>query len=287
MKMTPDEYENEILSKDISHIPLEPFINKTTKIKHLCPNDHEFFATPSHILQGKGCNICNPRKAKTSQVYNTEIKLLGYTTLDPYVNNKTKILHKHLTCGHTWLVRPNDIITGYGCPMCNPSKKKTMAQYITQVSSDFRVEEEYKGALVPIMHTHIPCGTTRKIRPSDMLVRDGRTKCPTCTNYGINLTEPTTLYFIELNYANNIYYKVGITNKIDVKDRFRGEWDTYAMKLLWHIRYDTGRQAKAVEQEILATALHSKEKLPIKGYTEILCEFISKPPYVLEAVYAA
>lgn len=37
--------------------------------------------------------------------------------LEEYVNDKTKILHRH-SCGHEWLARPSDIKQGKSCPVC-------------------------------------------------------------------------------------------------------------------------------------------------------------------------
>jgi len=52
------------------------------------------------------------------------IKDTEYINLTPYINNSTKILHKHKTCGYEWLVRPKNILRGEGCPACAHSNSK-------------------------------------------------------------------------------------------------------------------------------------------------------------------
>ena len=37
--------------------------------------------------------------------------------LEPYINNKTKVLHKHI-CGYIWNTTPHNILSGYSCPNC-------------------------------------------------------------------------------------------------------------------------------------------------------------------------
>jgi len=42
-----------------------------------------------------------------------------YTQIDSYINNSTKILHRHNSCGHEWLVSPNNLQKLVGCPNCS------------------------------------------------------------------------------------------------------------------------------------------------------------------------
>lgn len=60
-------------------------------------------------------------KLLTNEEYIELLKIKNPTivSLEKYINTKTKIFHKCLVCKHEWSVKPNNIVTGEGCPMCN------------------------------------------------------------------------------------------------------------------------------------------------------------------------
>jgi len=41
-----------------------------------------------------------------------------YEVLEPYINTRTKILHRHKTCGHEWKSTPASIKANRSCPNC-------------------------------------------------------------------------------------------------------------------------------------------------------------------------
>ena len=41
-----------------------------------------------------------------------------YEVLESYINNRTKILHKHKLCGYEWKAFPNNIKQNRSCPKC-------------------------------------------------------------------------------------------------------------------------------------------------------------------------
>jgi len=54
-----EEYLQDLLDAAIVYKPLEPYINKRTKILHECPEGHTWNATPSSVLTGKqNCPTC-------------------------------------------------------------------------------------------------------------------------------------------------------------------------------------------------------------------------------------
>ena len=57
-KKTPEEYEMEIMEKDLPLMPLESYVTAHTPIFHECFKGHKWKATPTRILGGKGCPIC-------------------------------------------------------------------------------------------------------------------------------------------------------------------------------------------------------------------------------------
>lgn len=121
-KRTHEEYLSILKEKNISHIPVEVYINKRTKILHKCAEkSHLWSSTPDSILQKYGCPTCNNlSQTKTHKEYENEIMKLNLKLfpVEKYVNKETPILHECWE-GHTWKVRPSGIISKHsGCPVC-------------------------------------------------------------------------------------------------------------------------------------------------------------------------
>ena len=115
-RKTTEEYKKEV-PKDI--IVLGEYKTNKTKILHkhkLC--GYEYYIRPSDVLNGIGCSKCSGKLHKNTESYKKELPE-DIIILEEYINAKTKILHKHLTCNTTWMVKPNKILSGRGCPECN------------------------------------------------------------------------------------------------------------------------------------------------------------------------
>lgn len=66
-----------------------------------------------------GIKVLNPwNKLLSTEEYNLKIIEYNLTTSEPYINDRTEILHTCLNCRTTWKVRPNNILNGHGCPTC-------------------------------------------------------------------------------------------------------------------------------------------------------------------------
>lgn len=121
-KRSHENYLAELLTKNISYRPLEQYVNNKTKLIHECLEKHQWSAVPGHVLSGSGCPVCSLKKKKTHEEYLAELsrKNIHYIPTQPYINAKTKILHKCPEESHPeWYTRPNDILSGYGCPTCS------------------------------------------------------------------------------------------------------------------------------------------------------------------------
>ena len=61
----------------------------------------------------------NPKKTTAQFRREVRDRFEGkYEVVGKYVNNKTKILMRHVECGQTYEMTPNDVLTGYRCPAC-------------------------------------------------------------------------------------------------------------------------------------------------------------------------
>ena len=121
-----DGYVNRILEINPNIEVIGHYIDNNTPILHRCKIDgYEWTAIPNHILKGQGCHRCNGVERYTQKEYvkrvfetNQNIEVLGV-----YINAKTKILHRCKIDGYEWLVAPDSILQGHGCPKCSAISK--------------------------------------------------------------------------------------------------------------------------------------------------------------------
>jgi len=221
--------------------------------------------------------LCNVKKTNLS--YSIEIKNMGYENIEPYVNAMTKIKHRHITCGHTWDVSPNRLLAGVQCLYCGNSTKSTQAMYKESYNEflkdrDIECLDTYIDFNTKLTHRHLLCEYTWETTPNSTF---SGSRCPKCAKSGFDPSVLSTLYFVSLTYNNTIYYKIGITNKANIKERFKSDWAKFNMQVLWY-KMLPGNEAKKAESSILNKYRDNKVNLNIlsSGNTEILDIFISK-----------
>ena len=75
---------------------------------------------------------------------NGEYKLLS----KKYINNKSKILVKHVSCGNNYYVRTDTFIRGSRCPYCIEYKnEKTITEYLNDNDIDFEPQKSFEGLI--------------------------------------------------------------------------------------------------------------------------------------------
>ncbi|HGD0580605.1 TPA: hypothetical protein ACH354_002268 [Clostridium perfringens] len=191
-KKTHEEFVQEVKDKyGDEYEVLGKYVNNHTKIKVLHTKcEYEWKITPHNLLTGKGCPICGGTKKKTHEEFVCEIsEKYGdkYEILGEYINNRTKILVRHNKCGYGWEIKPNNLLSGQGCPVCrkkesNQKKTKTHEEFIKEIKDkygdEYTVLGEYKGANIKIKVRH-NCGCKWYITPANLLSRKG---CPVCSS---------------------------------------------------------------------------------------------------------
>ena len=128
------DYYNECKSKELD-LPIEDYINGSTKIKHICKQGHIYEQVPRNHLQGQGCPRCSKKHSYTPKEYCDLCKEKGYDLpVEDYINTKTKIKHK-CSKGHLYEQTPSKHLSGQGCPICafknkgNKQRKTSKAYY--------------------------------------------------------------------------------------------------------------------------------------------------------------
>ena len=117
-RKTHEEYQEQLLNTEYVATGIYQTAHKHILHKHLICG-HEWATKPNSILSGSRCPNCYKlSQTKTYEQYKKELLSTEYEALEPYINDRTKILHKHTICGFKWNVRPNDILNGHGCSSC-------------------------------------------------------------------------------------------------------------------------------------------------------------------------
>lgn len=102
------------------------YINAKTKIECECLIDGNcWFATPTNLLSGRGCSVCNiASKAYTHQQFAQLLNNINpnIEILSEYIHSTQKVKCKCLIDGNIWFAEPRQLLQGRGCPKCNLSK---------------------------------------------------------------------------------------------------------------------------------------------------------------------
>lgn len=187
-KKTHEEYVVEANNINPNIEVVGQYVNAKTPISHKClMHDMEWMASPTNILNGKGCPKCaNEKRHKamsgTHEEYVKEVERINrdIIVLGIYVNARTPILHKCKIDEYEWVTSPDHILRGHGCPKCVGNIKKTHKEYVQELSSinpNIEVIGNYINASTPIEHKCLIHNIEWKIRPNDALYGKG---CPFC-----------------------------------------------------------------------------------------------------------
>lgn len=129
-RLTHDDYINRVQSTHGDRVRVVGrFIDSHTKIQHECPKHGIWLATPANVIHRQsGCRRCyegtiSARCRKTHAAYVSEATVRGVEVLGTYTGAHDPILHRCLK-GHEWETKPNQILSGYGCPRCDQSQYK-------------------------------------------------------------------------------------------------------------------------------------------------------------------
>lgn len=97
-------------------------------------------------------------KKKMHEDYVAEIAKIhpNIEVVEKYINAKTSILHKCKIDGCEWYAKPNNILSGKGCPRCSKKERITHSEYVAKVAMvnpSIEVVGEYINVRTPILHS--------------------------------------------------------------------------------------------------------------------------------------
>lgn len=223
------------------------YINNNTKIKmkHMTCN-HEYEVLPMQITRTTKptrCPKCYGAHKKNTKIFKKEVydKYNGeYELLSEYVNNKTKVLIVHHYCEEIYKVTPHDFLTGYRCPKCYGTPKKSIdilkKEFLELFGDEYIIlSSKYLGTNQPITIKH-KCGNIFETTPNKIL--HGGKRCSECLksksysnsnvfieNYLIsnNIEFESEKTFDSLVYKRNLYFDFFI-NKHNLAIEYDGSF---------------------------------------------------------------
>ena len=150
-----------------------------------------------------------------------------------YINNKTKIEFQCLVegCFHKWLARPDNILSGYGCPECakrkiSAARIKTHDEFVEEVAiknPDIKVLGEYvlDNVKIEFQCNNPNCGHKWFATPDKIIHK--MTGCPKCAklNRAKKKTKTYDDFVDEVQRKNPNIEVVGEYNGIKAKTKFK------------------------------------------------------------------
>lgn len=104
------------------------------------------------------CSYCETGRLLNTQSFKTRLPE-GYTILEEYIDNDTKILFRHEDCGFIWKTTPHNIQSGCGCPKCAKRKskgEKKIINYLQENNIIFETEKRFNWSELKRYDFYLP-----------------------------------------------------------------------------------------------------------------------------------
>lgn len=104
------------------------------------------------------------------------IKIIGN-----YINTHSHVLCQCQKCGYEWSPTPDKLMQGKGCPSCSKKLKGT-TESVSKLFKEkgFTLLEKYINRNTPVLTKCDECGHIWKVRPYDLIYKQGCPKCNKC-----------------------------------------------------------------------------------------------------------
>lgn len=149
---------------------LDSYKNTNTKIDLYHKKcGHSFKMTPHMFISGHRCSYCYGNYRKTIKEFSQEVYKLTdnkYKVIsNVYVNNRTKVSIKHISCGTIYDVTPHDFTSGNRCPRCKKSKgEQFIERVLVELGLNYIPQKVFKD-----------CGNEKQRLPYDFYLPDYNT----------------------------------------------------------------------------------------------------------------
>ncbi len=171
------------------------YLNKGEKLTWQCANGHQWKTTPTKILQGSWCHQCGGTSKLNMATMHQRAKAHGGKCLSTiYVNNAIK-LKWQCSKGHQWMAKPNDIQTGYWCPICGQQRRVEKRRL--NISEFISLAKSRRGKLLSLKYVNAntklkwQCEKGHQWMSKPSSIKNIGTWCPVCSG---NISSPNIIW---------------------------------------------------------------------------------------------
>lgn len=228
IKRTQEDYIRDVSLVNPNIKVIGEYVNNMTPVLHKCiVHNIEWNAAPVSILNGHGCRLCgneilaNARKKDKKQYVedlkrtNPDIIIIG-----EYINAHTLTKHKCLIDGYEWDVKPNNILSGKGCPVCSESfGERKVRQWLDNHKIVYEVQKTFDDCCnikmlpfdfyLPDYHIAIEYQGEQHYRPIDYFGGEKNFKMQqNRDNIKKNYCKNNNIKLLEISYFENVEEKL-------------------------------------------------------------------------------
>ena len=191
-RKTNERFLAELAVSNPSAEPLEEYKSGSKPMRVRCRTCGTIWdSKPMYLLKGVLCPNCRHERRinvrrKTNEEFladmmelHPEIEVMG-----SYAGSKVGVDCRCRRCGFEWSPRPNDLMSGHGCPRCGGSHYKTHDEYVAELNERFpslEVVGRYRGDGKRIRVRCRTCGYERDAIANSLLrQQEGGANCPNC-----------------------------------------------------------------------------------------------------------
>ncbi len=192
------EIVNERLAK-VGIVMLGNYVNSQTKSLFQRKDGHAWEAKPANVMSSYACQQRTGKNRLTKEIVNERLADRGVVMLDEYVHQTVKARFQ-CSEGHVWPARPNNVLSGKGCPTCgnvSQAKKKRLPAETVRDRLDNRGIVLIGDYVSSNSKAEFQCseGHLWKTTPASVM---GGSDCPQC--YGAN--NPLTKEIVNARIAD-------------------------------------------------------------------------------------
>ena len=236
--------------------------------------EYEWETTSKSIQTGIDCICCTGRVWDTKKMQNyLDENSKNIQIVSEYCGSQSPVDCQCKVCGYVWTCSPDNLKrNNSGCPVCN-RKGNGSTENLQKMFDDnghkVSVVGNYVNNSTPVKCECDACGEVFYPTAATVMYGSG---CPFCCFKGAVPNVPARLYYVRISTEEGTYWKVGITTKPNIVNRFpNGE--RKHIKVLYSFLFDSGESAYRAEKDILrlykAFLLPKGVKILETGNTEI------------------
>ena len=192
VKLTNEDFLERLKITNPDVKPLEPYVNRNTKIKYKCACNGIYEMKAGHLLDGHKCKKCGDKASHIKQALTQEEFVQRMSEINPnlqivgkYVNSETKVECFCLKCKTSHTALASSLLKGKGCKKCGTAEavkktRKSHSEFMKEVAianPNVEILGEYVGGHNPISFRCKKCNEVRSANPCDLIKGHGCIPC--------------------------------------------------------------------------------------------------------------